>query len=99
MESNADAVGSEKSEARVSRVDLRNHEGGQAGWSPGARGEWKEVRSKEGRAEHRRGRGRSGWGALVFSRAPIPAPTFTEDPGFALLYSKLSTFLPDYALF
>lgn len=35
---------------------------GQAGWSAGARGEWKEVRSKEGRAEHRGGQGRSAEG-------------------------------------
>lgn len=35
MESNADAAGSEKSEARVSRVDLRNHEGGRLGGALG----------------------------------------------------------------
>lgn len=35
MESNADAVGSEKSEARASRVDLRNSERGRLGGALG----------------------------------------------------------------
>ena len=71
-----------------------------AGWVEHGGKRWVkggEIQGRQGWAQ--RWAGAVSWGAPAFSRAPIPASTLTEDPGSALLYSKLSTFLPDYALF